>query len=165
MSAAIVFMSVANYLKCTLSNNSCPQWPGCQHGSRIRIAGSINRTIMIMNHCQTHLWWPTFHPWCWSVNHHHLFSPTCFVDVLFSVLLFELPKLWTHDAQIYGCFSPFCACRLSEPSDFWRQFVSRSYWSLCICCCSVGILWRPVSHGKKDRDGNNCLDNWVIAIL
>lgn len=58
-----------NYLKCTLSDNSCPEWPECQHTSRIRIAGPINRTIIIMNHCQTHLWRPTFHSWHWSVHH------------------------------------------------------------------------------------------------
>lgn len=68
VSTAIVSMSVTNYLKCTLSNNSCPEWPECQHTSRIRIAWLINRTIMIMNHCQTHLWWPTFHSWHWSVH-------------------------------------------------------------------------------------------------
>ena len=53
--------------------------------SRIRIDVLINRTIMIMNRCQTHLRWPTFHPW------HH--SDHDREDVLKQVLHFN--RIWS----------------------------------------------------------------------
>lgn len=86
-----------NYLKSTLSNRFCPEWPDwpeCLHTSWIRIVGPINRTIMLMNHCQTHLWWPTFHSRQRSVHQHveanHFLFLTCSVYDTFSLLDFEL---------------------------------------------------------------------------
>ena len=141
VSAAIVSMSTANCLKCTLSNNYCPEWPECLNTSWVRIAGDINRTIMIMNRCQTHLWWPTFHSWQWSWTIWWNTSSSC---VIFIPAFLNRPgnkptELWTK-----GVPAPYSAFCFSEPSDFWRQFVTRSYWSLCICWCSVGLLWRLV---------------------
>lgn len=55
-----------------LRNASCPEWPVWQHRNTISITVSINRTIMIMNHCQTHLWWPTFYPRYRSLHHNEM---------------------------------------------------------------------------------------------
>lgn len=155
-------MSVTNYLKCTLSNNSCPDWPECRHTSWIRIAGPINRTIMIMNHCQTHLWWPTSHSWYWSDNCYLLFFPPLFCFWVIFNIAFWIGQGMNPKSCDLEVFSTLLCASFSEPSDFWRQFVSRSYWSLCICWCSVGILQRPASHAKTVIERVPALIIWCV---
>lgn len=149
-------MSVANYLKCTLSNNSCPQWPECQHTSRIRIAGAINRTIMIMNHCQTHLWWPTFHSWHWSLHHDEYVE----TSNLFPLVVFM-------------CYFQSCSlnCPINEPARLWiigvfhltvhvvslnpPTFEDNLYLGHTEVCVSVGVVW---AYSK----GLPRMERWIV---
>lgn len=70
-------------------------------------------------------------------------------------MLFSLLHKNNVKALNYRCLPPYCACRFSEPSDFWKTFVTRSYWSLCVCLCCVGRRQIGASSGKIDCDCGN----------
>lgn len=137
----MVFLFSQELVYYALSNNFCPERPGCQHTSWIRIAAPINRTIMIMNRCQTHLRWPTFHPWHQSDHYHggakasHSFL-SCLVCSRYLCSKYSNPDTLRRCLKRWNCYVVSLWCWMPQPfSDLFALHLGHV--ELHDVCCGL----------------------------